>query len=83
MPQPASVRAVGGEAGRTVRETVGVLKGLGNRAATILSDASNPTSNRLRKEVHHKGHKEGTEGTKGAETGLDAVVVFENPSWPL
>jgi hypothetical protein len=42
--QPASVRGRPGRAGRTVRETVGVLKGKGNWAAAILSAALNLSS---------------------------------------
>jgi|GEM_PF-6221429 len=83
VSQPASVRGWPGRAGRTVRETVEALKGLGNRAAAMMTDALDPTSTRLKKEVHHKDHKEGTEDTKGVEVGLDAVVFFVNPSWPL
>ena len=65
-----------------MREAVEVLKGPGNWAAAILFAALNPTSTRLKKEVHHEDHKEGTKDTKRVEVGLDAVVFLVDPSWP-
>ena len=64
--QPDSMGETAGWSGRTVRERVGVLKGLGNIGAAILSGGLDPPLTRLpgegKNEVHHSGHNEDTTG---------------------